>query len=55
MSYGELGEPDVAVIHYCTLVEPQRPPCVITHAYDEFGAVTVDTEHFTNGWHNPYL
>lgn len=28
---------------------------VATYAYDEFGEVTVDTEHFSNGWHNPYL
>lgn len=24
---------------------------VATYAYDEFGAVTIDAEHFANGWH----
>lgn len=28
---------------------------VASYAYDVFGALTVDTESFANGWHNPYL
>jgi RHS repeat-associated protein len=28
---------------------------VAAYAYDAWGAVTVDTEHFPNGWRNPYL
>ncbi|HEY7779857.1 MAG TPA: RHS repeat-associated core domain-containing protein [Ktedonobacterales bacterium] len=28
---------------------------VATYGYDAWGAVTVDTEHFANGWRNPYL
>jgi RHS repeat-associated protein len=28
---------------------------VAAYGYDAWGAVTVDTEHFGNGWRNPYL
>jgi RHS repeat-associated protein len=28
---------------------------VASYGYDAWGVVTVDTEHFASGWHNPYL